>query len=229
MTIINIDTIEIKVIRKKIKNIHLTIHPPEGQVRLSVPISMDDQAVRLFLSSKLSWIKNHQNRLANQDRPINQDFITGEDHLFFGQSYLLTVFENSRKQGIVLSDPKNMNLYVKPGHTRDKRQKILIEWYRVELKKRIPAIIKKWERIIGVKVEDWGVKRMKTRWGTCNINGKRIWINLELVKKDPRCLDFIIVHEMVHLLEQNHNERFKAYMSQFLPNWQSIQKELNRI
>ena len=144
-----------------------------------------------------------------------------------GHPYILNVIESKEKQRVELRDRKYMELYIRPGHTKDKREKLLREWYRKELKALIPEYIQKWEKIIGVKVEDWGVKLMKTRWGTCNVRDKRIWINLELAKKNSRCLDYIIVHEMVHLLERKHNEQFKAYMDRFLPNWKSIKKELN--
>ena len=122
-----------------------------------------------------------------------------------------------------------MDLYVRPGHTKEKRERIVSQWYRDELKRLIPEYIEKWEDTIGVTVNEWGVKLMKTKWGTCNEQDKRIWINLELAKKNPRCLEYIIVHEMVHLLERHHNDRFKAYMDEFLPNWKSIRDELNEM
>lgn len=122
---------------------------------------------------------------------------------------------------------KQINLFIRPDSTKEQRERILLEWYRSELKKQIPGLISKWENIIGVKVNSWGVKLMKTRWGTCNPKAKRIWINLELAKKSPRCLEYIIVHEMVHLLEKHHNKRFYAFMKQFLPNWREIKAELN--
>ena len=122
-----------------------------------------------------------------------------------------------------------MDLYVRPGHTKEKRERIVSQWYREELKRLIPEYIEKWEDTIGVTVNEWGIKLMKTKWGTCNEQDKRIWINLELAKKNPRCLEYIIVHEMVHLLERHHNDRFKAYMDEFLPNWKSIRDELNEM
>ncbi len=222
-----VNDIEIEVIRKKIKNIHLTVHPPEGQVRLSVPKWMDDKAIRDFIVSKIAWIKKHQNRMALQDKVMIQNFLSGESHLFLGDTYLLNVIETNEKQRVELRDAKFMDLYVKPGQTSAGREKVLIEWYRKELKKRIPVTIEKWEKIIGVNVNEWAVKRMKTKWGSCNIAAKRIWINLELAKKKPQYLDYIIVHELLHLLERYHNEHFKILMKQFLPDWKNIQSELN--
>lgn len=224
-----VNDIEIKVIRKKIKNIHLTVHPPEGRVRLSVPKKMKEEAIRAFIESKILWIEKHKKRFRSQPQAIIQEFLSGERHHFLGDAYLLKVIEINGKQEVKLKDDRLIELYVRPDHTKEKREKILIEWYRAELKKRIPIYIEKWEKIIGVKVNEWGVKRMKTKWGTCNISAKRIWINLELAKKDPRCLDYIVVHEMVHLLERYHNDIFKTYMSRFLPDWKELKVELNKI
>lgn len=225
MTKLLINDIEIEVIKKNIKNIHLSVHPPDGRVRLAVPTHMDDEAIRLFVISKCPWIKKKQEVFANQEVQSPREYLSGESHYFMGNKYLLNVIEVNEKQRVVLRN--NIDLYVRPKHTREKRAKILKEWYRQELKAIIPGYIEKWERIMGVKVNEFGIKLMKTRWGTCNVKDKRIWINLELAKKNPRCLEYIIVHEMVHLLERKHNDRFKTYMDKFLPDWRSIQQELN--
>ncbi len=152
--------------------------------------------------------------------------MSGESHYFLGNRYLLNVVEASIKPYVELNN-KYISLYIRPNSTKEKREKIMNEWYREQLKDMIPVYIEKWEAIIGVNVEEWGVKIMKTRWGSCNIKAHRIWINLELGKKNPRCLEYIVVHEMVHLLERKHNDRFKSYMDKFLPNWKSIKAELN--
>lgn len=222
-----INDIEIEVIRKNIKNVHLSVHPPNGRVRLAVPQKMEEEAIRLFAISKLSWIKKQRSKYNLQERQSVREFLSGESHYFMGTRYLLNVVETSGKQYVELKNKKYINLYVRPNSTKEKRERIMSQWYRNQLKMLIPEYIEKWEEIIGVKVEEWGVKLMKTKWGTCNIEAKRIWLNLELAKKNPRCLEFITVHEMVHLLERKHNERFKAYMDKFLPNWQSIRDELN--
>ncbi len=229
MDSIVISDIEIEIIRKNIKNIHLSVHPPVGRVRLAVPEKMDEEAIRLFAISKLSWIKKQRSQFSEQDRQTAREFLSGESHYFMGTRYLLNVIETKEKQRVELRNKKHMDLYVRPGHTKKKRERILSQWYREQLKDLIPEYIEKWEKIIGVTVEDWGVKLMKTKWGTCNDRDKRIWINLELAKKNPRCLEYIIVHEMVHLLERHHNDRFNGYMNQFLPNWKSIRDELNSL
>ena len=224
---ITIGNIDIDLIRKNIKNIHLSVYPPDGRVRLAVPERMNDEAVRLFATSKLAWITKQRKKFSEQDRQTVREFVSGESHYYFGTRYLLNVIETTGKQHIELRSNKYIDLYVRPESTVEKREKIMSDWYRQSLKKVIPDYIKKWEEIMGVTVNDWGVKLMKTKWGTCNVKDKRIWINLELAKKNPRCLEYIIVHEMVHLLERHHNKKYKAYMDKFLPNWKSIKNELN--
>jgi predicted metal-dependent hydrolase len=224
---ITVGNIKIDLIRKNIKNIHLSVYPPDGRVRLAVPERMNDEAVRLFAVSKLAWITKQRKKFSEQDRQTVREFVSGESHYYFGTRYLLNVIETTGKQHIELRSNKYIDLYVRPESTVEKREKIMSDWYRQSLKKVIPDYIKKWEEIMGVTVNDWGVKLMKTKWGTCNVKDKRIWINLELAKKNPRCLEYIIVHEMVHLLERHHNKKYKAYMDKFLPNWKSIKNELN--
>jgi len=226
---ITIDNIDVEVISKKIKNIHLSVHPPDGRVRLAVPEKLNAEAIKLFVISKLSWIKKQRTKYKIQERQSVREFVSGESHYFLGTRYLLNVIETSGKQRVELRNKKYIDLYVRPNSSAKKREKIMMEWYRKYLKSIIPDYIKKWEKIIGVSVDFWGVKLMKTKWGTCNPDDKRIWINLELAKKNPRCLEYIIVHEMVHLLERHHNDKFIAYMDRFLPNWRSIRSELNEI
>lgn len=227
MTKIKINEIEIQIIKKNIKNIRLSVHPPDGRVRLSVPEKMDDTAIKEFAMSKISWIKKQKSKFLLQDKQIEYKFISGEEHLYLGEKYVLNVLETSGKQYVELVDNTNINLYTKSNTTIEKREQLMNAWYRVQLKSLIPSYIDKWEPIMGVKVEEFGVKIMKTRWGTCNTQAKRIWINLGLAKKRPRCLEYIIVHEMVHLLERGHNAKFYGYMDKFLPNWKSIRSELN--
>ena len=199
---ITIENIDIELIRKNIKNIHLSVHPPDGRVRLSVPKRMDDEAVRLFVISKLSWINKHKKKYSLQERQAEIEFLSGESHYFLGSRYILNIIETTGKQRVQLRDDKYIDLYVRENSTNEKCVKIMLEWFRQKLKMVIPGYIEKWENIIGVRVNDWGVKLMKTRWGTCNIRDKRIWINLELAKKNVTCLEYIVVHEMVHLLER---------------------------
>lgn len=224
-----IGDINIEVISKNIKNIHLSVHPPNGRVRLAAPKTMNDEALRLFAISKLSWIKKQRKRFKNQTRETPREFISGESHYLFGKRYLLNVVETKSKQRVEIANNRYLNLYVRKNSTKEKREKIMNEWYRSELKLQIPKYIEKWEKIMNVSVNDWNVRKMQTIWGSCNIQEKRILINLELAKKNPRGLEYIVVHEMVHLLERNHNDRFKEHMDKFLPNWRAVRNEINGI
>ncbi len=226
MSKITIENIDIELIRKKIKNIHLTVYPPDGRVRLSVPQQMDDVAVKSFVISKLSWINKQRKKYSNYKPLPVKEYISGETHHFLGEEYVLNIIETTEKQHVEIKDIKFMDMYVRKCSTIEKREKILIEFYRENLKEMIPQYIEKWEKIMGLTINEFGVKLMKTRWGTCNVRDKRIWINLELAKKNPKFLEYIIVHEMVHLLEKSHNQSFKNYMTKFLPNWKSLKDEL---
>ncbi len=223
-----IDDIEIELIKKNIRNLHLSVLPPDGRVRISAPKDLNDESVRLFAISKLSWIKKQRAVFRKQERQSKRDFVSGESHYYLGQRYLLNViYTNRRKQGVEVRNKTYLDLFVRNNVTKEQRQKVMREWYRSELKALIPPLIGKWEPIIGVKVESWGVRLMKTRWGSCNTSAKRIWLNLELAKKTPACIEYIVVHEMTHLLERLHNDEFIIYMDRFLPNWRSTKAELN--
>ena len=182
--------------------------------------------IRSFALSKLSWIKQKQEGLKNKKHKIFNQYISNEIHYFNGEKYLLKVIEQNAKPKVILTQHE-IELYIRPNATSEKKQQVLNEWKRAELKKTVPVIIKKWEKLIGVKSNEFGIKRMRTKWGTCNVRAKRIWINLELAKKTPECLEYIVLHELVHLLERKHNDRFKNYMNKFMPEWRSIQKKLN--
>lgn len=224
-----VNNLIIDVVRKNIKNIHLAVYPPTGRIRIAAPLQVNDETIRLFAVSKLSWIKRNQRKLEQQERIPIREYKQRESHYFQGRRYLLNIIEEEAKPKIILKSKKNIDLYIKPNTPTEKRHKILTEWYRAELKKRIPDIISKWENILKVKVNSWQVKRMKTKWGACNIEQKKIWINLELAKKPEHCLEFIIVHEMVHFFERHHNERFTYYMDMFLSDWKQLKAELNKL
>lgn len=223
-----VNNIVIDVVRKDIKNLHLSVYPPSGRVRIATPNQVDDEAVRLFAISKMSWIKKNQAKYINQQRQPERKYVSGESHYFRGQRYLLNVINHTGYPKIGIRNKKFIDLYVKADYTQEQRENVMTNWYRKNLKEQIPALIEKWQEIIGVELEQWEVKKMKTRWGTCNREAKRIWLNLELAKKPEHCLEYIIVHEMVHFLERNHTERFVAYMDKFMPQWSSIKDELNR-
>jgi predicted metal-dependent hydrolase len=223
-----INDIVINVVRKNIKNLHLAVYPPTGRVRIATPANVDDEAVRLFAISKMAWIKKNQAKYVNQERQPERKYISGESHFFRGQRYLMNVIHHSGYPNVVIRNKKTINLYIKEDCTIEQRENVMINWYRKNLKEQVPALIEKWQKVVGVEVAHWEVKRMKTKWGTCNREAKRIWLNLELAKKPEHCLEYIIVHEMVHLLERNHTEWFVAYMDKFMPLWRNHKDELNR-
>lgn len=226
---ITISNIKIDVVRKDIKNIHLAVYPPTGRVRIAAPLKVNEDAIRLFAVAKLGWIKRNQKKFEGQERISQREYKQRESHYFQGRRYLLNITETEGAPKVILKSKKFIELFVRPETTVEKRHEIMTEWYRVQLKKQIPAIIEKWEAILKVKVSDWQVKQMKTKWGSCNIEKKRLWVNLELAKKPEHCLEYIIVHEMVHLLERHHNDRFLYYMDTYLPSWRQLKTELNKL
>ena len=223
-----VNDIKIDVVRKDIKNLHLAVYPPSGRVRIAAPLKVDDEAVRLFAISKLSWIKKNQAKYINQDRQSERKFISGESHYFKGQRYILNVVYHTGYPKVRIRNKKYIDLQVKYGYTAMQRENVMTNWYRKSLKEQIPALIEKWRKVVGVDDVQWEVKKMKTKWGTCNREAKRIWLNLELAKKPERCLEYIIVHEIVHILERNHTERFVAIMDKTMPQWREYKKELNQ-
>lgn len=223
-----VNDLVIDVVRKEIKNLHLAVYPPDGRVRVAAPLHVDDEAVRLFAVSKLAWIRRQRAKFEEQERQSAREYVSGESHYFQGRRYLLNVLYHDGPPRVVLRNNTTMDLYVRPGSNTAQRERALFDWYRAQLKAAVPPLLTKWEPVVGVQVADWRVKRMKTKWGTCTIEARRIWLNLELAKRPVRCLEYIIVHEMVHLLERGHTERFTAYMDQFLPQWRLLRDELNR-
>jgi len=225
----NISGITVEVVRKKIKNMHLAVYPPTGRVRLAVPLRMNAEAVRLFAVSKLSWIRRHQRNFADQERISPREYKERESHYFQGRRYLLRIRETSGAGYVALQSKTYLDLYVKPDAGLEYRRNVIKEWQRNELKKSIAELAEHWTKKMGVQVAFWGVKQMKTKWGSCNITQKRIWLNLELAKKPLSCLEYVLVHELAHLLERHHNDRFHALVSQYLPGWKRLRDELNRL
>ena len=224
--VITVSDISVEIIRKDIKNLHLGVYPPEGGVRISVPNHITDDNIRLAVVSRLAWIKKQQQEFRQQPRQTERDFVSGESHYFEGKRYLLDVVERSAKHEIQLKSNARMILYVRPNTRKENRALVATHWYRAQLKEKIPILLAKWQPIVGKQVNDWRVKKMKTKWGSCNISEKRIWINLELAKKSPECLEYILVHELVHLHERHHNDNFMRLMDKFLPNWRIIRDVL---
>lgn len=217
-----------QVVRKAIKNLHLSVCPPDGHVRLAVPLHMTDDNVRLAVVTRLSWIKKQQANFQAQPRQSEREIVTGESHYVFGKRYRLEVIERRGRHEVIIKNNSTLQLFVNPSTSTQNRALVLTEWYRQQLKARIPDLLTHWEPLVGRQVSDWGIKKMKTKWGSCNISQRRIWLNLELAKKPIECLEYVMVHELVHLLERHHSDRFKAYMDKYLPQWQRCRDILKR-
>lgn len=228
MTLLNLEGIAVNITQKKMKNLRISIHPPHGEVKISAPLRFSLKKIKAFVVSKLNWIKEQQSKVRSRKREHPKKFISGEPHNFLGEKYLLEIIEHGKAPSVVLKD-NLLKLHVKKDSTLEQRRKALDDFYRSQLKKIIPKFISDLEKKMQVKVNEFGIKKMKTRWGTCNPRAKRIWINLELAKKPIECLEFIITHEMVHLLERKHNKKFFAYMTHFMPSWHKWRDELRNV
>ena len=218
----------VDVVHKDIKNLHIGVYPPNGRVRVAAPLSLDDDAVRMAVVSRLGWIRRHQSKFEKQNRQSQREFVTGESHYFEGRRYRLDVTECDGPPSVCLLNNTTMGIRVRPGANRNTREAVLDRWYRHHLRDRLPGLIAKWEPELGVRVNEARIRKMKTRWGTCNPDARRIWLNLELAKKPASCLDFVVLHEMVHLIERRHNDRFRSLMDRFMPTWRYHRDELKR-
>lgn len=225
---LQLGTIEALVIRKEIKNLHLSILPPNGRVRITVPERMKDDTIRTLIALRLPWIKKQQAKFKGQARETIREYVSGESHYYFGKRYRLTLIEESDTARVELKGKNRLLLFVRPRSPVSKREEVLSNWYRNELQAIVEVLMQKWQAKLGVKTHHWSIKRMKTRWGTCNPKSKRILLNLELAKKPPSSIEYVVVHELIHLIEKNHNDRFVALMDKNLPKWQHTKDEINR-
>lgn len=218
--------IDIDVVYKDIKNLHIGVYPPLGRVRVAAPLKLDDDRVRLAVIQRLPWIKKCREQLRTADRQSEREMVTGESHYVWGVRHRLKVVERPGRAHVEI-DAARLVLYVPAGTTAQARRQILELWQREQLRERIPGLIARWEKVIEREVPRWSIRRMKTKWGSCNRETGHIWFNIELAKKHPDCLEYIVVHEMTHLLERNHGERFTKLMDRHLPNWRTRREELN--
>ena len=221
-----VNGLPVQVVRKAIKNLHLGVYPPHGRVRVAAPFRVGDEAVRLAVLGKLGWIRRQKLKFESQPRQSRREMVSGETHYVFGTRCRLNVVEQEGAAAVSHCG-KKLILQVRPGTGMAQRERILQDWYRKELKALIPPLLAKWQPVIAVEAAAWGVKRMKTMWGACNPATRRLWVNLELAKKSFPCLEYIIVHALVHLIAPHHDARFVALMDRFLPRWQVRRKELN--
>jgi len=226
--LLELGDITVDVVLKDIKNVHLSVHPPTGRVRIAAPERMKMDAIRLFAISKLGWIKDQQKKLEEQERETPREYLDRESHYVWAKRYLLSVIETKATPSVELKHSR-IELRIRPGTDENKRRAIIENWYRQEIKAAVPDLIAKWEPLMDVRVERFFVQRMKTRWGSCNPETRTIRLNTDLAKKPPECLEYIVAHEMLHLLEPTHNARFQSLLDRFIPNWQLRRQILNRL
>lgn len=225
---IQLGEVSIAVTRKAVKNVHLSVHPPLGRVTLVAPTETRLEVARAYAISKLGWIRDQQTKLLGQARETTRQFIERETHTLWGRRYLLSVVEKEAKPAVTL-DHRRITLAVRPGSTLAKREEVMDEWHRALMHQVVPALIRKWETKLGVKVSGYFLQRMKTKWGGCNHRAGNIRLNTELVKKPKDLLEYVVVHEMLHLIEPTHSERFAALLDQHYPTWRDARVELNEL
>ena len=220
--------IPVDVVQKDIKNIHLSVHPPAGKVRIAAPLRMDIDTIRVFAITKLAWIKSQQKKLREQERETPREYLDRESHYVWGKRYLLKLVEREAAPRVELKHNK-MILQLRPAASHEKKQEVLDAWYREQLKEAVPPLIAKWEKVVGVKAGKVFVQKMKTKWGSCSPGAGNVRLNTDLAKKPLQCLEYIVAHELTHLLERHHNDRFTALMDAHMPQWRQYREMLNRL
>jgi predicted metal-dependent hydrolase len=220
--------IAVDVVLKDIKNVHLSVYPPTGRVRISAPKRMNIDTIRVFAISKLDWIKQQQGKLREQERETPREYAERESHYLWGKRYLLTLWECDEPPSVELKHSRIL-LRVRPGTDNESKRSIVDEWYREQIKQAVPPLIARWEPLLGVTVDRFFVQRMRTKWGGCNPGRRSIRLNTDLARKPRECLEYIVVHEMAHLLEPTHGARFVAVMDRFMPRWRFHREQLNRL
>ncbi len=223
---LTVSGIDVDVVYKDIKNLHIGVYPPMGRVRVAAPDRLDDDQVRLAVVSRLPWIKRQRDQLQAAQRQTIREMVTGESHYVWGSRLRLKVIKRPGRAHIEV-DGDRLLLYTSAETTTEHRREVLDRWYRDQLRRALPDLIEKWERKMGVMVPKWSVRRMKTKWGSCNRETGHIWFNVELAKKHPECLEYLAVHEMTHLLERSHGPRFTKLMDKHLPDWRARRDRLN--
>ena len=225
--ILELGDVSVEVVLKDIKNIHLSVYPPTGRVRIAAPSRTSLETIRLFAISKLGWIKKQQQKLKNQKREQPREYVERESHYVWGKRYLLSVVEHDAPSVVELQT-KKLILKVRHGADLATRRHVMEQWYRKQLKVAAQELIQKWEKVLQVKSKGLFVRRMKTKWGSCNPQKQTIRLNTDLARKPPECLEYVVVHELAHLIERSHNERFTAILDNALPNWEQTRDHLNQ-
>lgn len=224
---ISVSGIKVEIVRKSIKNLHLGVYPPDGKVRVAAPKAVNDEAVRLAVVTRLPWIKRQRSKFRSQARQPARSYVSGESHYFMGRRYRLSVIERDKPPRIRIPNSRTIELSVRPNSTIEQKEKIFQDWCRAQLRQAARPLIEDWAKLLGVPMPDWGIRRMKTKWGSCNPSAPRVWLNLELAKKPPECISYIVAHELTHLIERNHNDKFVAILDHHLPQWRHLRDTLN--
>jgi predicted metal-dependent hydrolase len=224
---IRVSGLAVQIVRKDIKNLHLGVYPPIGRVRVAAPLRVSDDAVRLAVIGKLGWIRKQRAQFAAQPRQTEREMVSGESHYYLGRRYRLRVVERDGPSRVVQRNRSTLELHVRSEYEAKEREQVLLRWYRERLRELVPPLLTKWEAVLGVRVSSVGIRRMKTKWGACSLDARRIWLNLELAKKPVQCLEYLIVHELSHLIERHHDDRFVSLMDRHLPQWRLHRKALN--
>jgi len=226
-SILAVAELSVEVVRKDVRNLNLRVHPATGAVRLSAPRHTADVVIERLIRDKLEWIRAQRRRADNRTDAAPPALVSGERHSFQGQACVLEVIEQQGRQGASLGGEQRLTLRVRPGASREQREAVLWRWYRQQMKALIPDLLALWEPRVGVSVAEWGVKYMRSRWGSCNISARRIWLNLELIRRPPECLAYVLVHELVHLRERYHNECFYRLLGEAMPDWRRHRETLH--
>ena len=228
-----VNGIAVDVTRKRIKNLNLRVCPPHGEVRVTIPVALRDEAVHSLIIDRFDWIKRQKEKFKDYVPAAPQEMVSGEIHYFRGVPCTLNIIYSRGVGCVVLCDDsvtekRTLNMYVREQSTKSYRKKILQAWYKEQMLVVVPPLLEKWQAVLDVQVSDWGVKKMKSKWGSCHTRRKNIWLNLDLIKTVPVCLEYVVLHELVHLLEPSHNQRFKSLMDTYMPDWRLYKVELNK-
>lgn len=226
----NIAGIEIELIKKEIKNIHLAVYPPDGRVRLAAPKDVNEKSLELYVTSKLTWIKKQQRMFSKVDRQSEREYVSRESHYFLGKKYVLRVHSSGHTYPypkVILKSRTHIDMYVKETTSKDQKASLLSKWSRTQLNGIISLLLPKWEKTLNVKANKYRIQSMKTKWGSCKTETKNLMFNVELSKKSKECIEYVVVHELLHLKERKHNDRFMSLLDKHLPKWKFIREELN--
>ena len=221
--------LEVQAVHKDIKNIHVGVYPPNGRVRIAVPLYTTDEKIKLVIISKYKWIKKQREKFLNQKRETPREYITGESHYFMGQRYILDVVTGPYRGSMEITGKKRMAMYIGPDAGIEHKSMVMEKFYRAGLAEELDKDMAKWEERLNVHANEIRIRKMKTKWGSANTKDRRIWINLELAKKSPNSIEYVAVHELIHLIERKHNNKFKSIMDSALPNWMLLRDELNDV